>query len=116
MWREEAKTAVKPGGNSGTCQLHTKLFSSILVKKNELNPWHSCANVLYLLRIMFDRDETELIGQDGHIYKGRFEGLDRMPDLPPVRGFHLKFCFCLYLVSLSLSHFLFVLHFLPFFI
>ena len=47
--------------------------------------------MLYLLSIMFDRDETELIGQDGHIYKGRFEGLDRMPDLPPVRGFHLKF-------------------------
>ena len=64
---------------------------------------------------MFDRDETELIGQDGHIYKGRFEGLDRMPDLPPVRGFQLKFCFYLYLVSLSLSHFLFVLHFPIFF-
>ena len=47
---------------------------------------------------MFDRDETELIGQDGHIYKGRFEGLDRMPDLPPVRGFyyHLNFCVCLH--------------------
>lgn len=65
---------------------------------------------------MFDRDETELIGQDGHIYKGRFEGLDRMPDLPPVRGFQLKFCFYLYLVSLSLSHFLFVLHFPIFFL
>ena len=57
------------------------------------------------LSIMFDRDETELIGQDGHIYRGRFEGLDRMPDLPPVRGFHLKFCFYLHLVSLLLSHY-----------
>ncbi|XP_068674886.1 glutamine-rich protein 2-like isoform X2 [Montipora foliosa] len=28
------------------------------------------------------REETDLIGQDGHIYKGRFEGFDRMPDLP----------------------------------
>jgi len=28
------------------------------------------------------RDETDLIGQDGHIYKGRFDGFDRMPDLP----------------------------------
>jgi len=62
---------------------------------------HSCekgVRVNYLQGILFDRDETELIGQDGHIYKGRFEGLDRMPDLPPVRGFHyrLKFCCCLH--------------------
>lgn len=30
------------------------------------------------------RDETELIGQDGHIYKGRFDGnMGGMPELPP---------------------------------
>ena len=53
------------------------------MKKNETV--RSAVN--YLQIILFDRDETEIIGQDGHIYKGRFEGLDRMPDLPPVRGF-----------------------------
>ncbi|XP_022780650.1 probable DNA double-strand break repair Rad50 ATPase isoform X5 [Stylophora pistillata] len=30
------------------------------------------------------RDETELIGQDGHIYKGRFDGnMGGVPELPP---------------------------------
>lgn len=85
-----------------------------MVKKNETlrTAVKKVVRFIYLQSILFDRDETELIGQDGHIYKGRFEGLDRMPDLPPVRGFHyhLKFCVCLHLVLLSLSSFLFVVY------
>ena len=40
------------------------------------------------------RDETELIGQDGHIYKGRFDGnMGGVPELPPVGKFccHINF-------------------------
>ena len=40
---------------------------------------------VYLTFSFFLRDETDLIGQDGHIYKGRFDGFDRMPDLPQVQ-------------------------------